>query len=306
MINVCDSMNEAVDVVSSYISFCEDMVIPQKKLKVFPNNKPWITKDLKTTINKKKLAFQTGNKADRKSIQKTLTSEIRHHRRIYKEKIEAHFQRGNMADAWKGLKTLSGQSTSTSHVSAMPLDEQKEFSENLNKFYCRFEREDMKEERERVTERMSEVLNGDEGESRENESVIDESEVKRLFSRLNTKKAVGPDNISGRILKSCAAQLCHIFSFLFSWSLNDCHVPDLWKKSIVCPVPKKNKPVSLNDYRPVALTSVAMKCFERIILKRITAQTILSLDSNQFAYKPNRSTDDAAPLSFFYTIRTLT
>ena len=114
-----------------------------------------------------------------------------------------------------------------------------------------------------------------------------------MFSKVKTNKAVGPDNICGRIIKSCASQLCHVFSLLFSWSLNDCCVPELWKKSVVCPVPKKCKPASLNDYRPVALTSIIMKCFERIILKRITAQIQPYLDSNQFAYKPNRSTDDA-------------
>ena len=33
--------------------------------------------------------------------------------------------------------------------------------------------------------------------------------------------------------------------------------------SKLVPVPKKSKPDTLNDYRPVALKSVAMKCMER-------------------------------------------
>ena len=48
-----------------------------------------------------------------------------------------------------------------------------------------------------------------------------------------------------------------------------------------------------NDFRPVALTSIAMKTFERIVLQKILIQTQHALDPHQFAYKRNRSSDDA-------------
>jgi hypothetical protein len=37
------------------------------------------------------------------------------------------------------------------------------------------------------------------------------------------------------------------------------------------PVPKKAKVTELNDYRPVALTSVIMKGFERLVNNHITS-----------------------------------
>ena len=52
--DTCENLNELVDVISSYISFCVDSVIPTKQITVFPNNKPWVTKDLKAVLNKKK------------------------------------------------------------------------------------------------------------------------------------------------------------------------------------------------------------------------------------------------------------
>ena len=125
------------------------------------------------------------------------------------------------------------------------------------------------------------------------ECIVDPEVVESVFLKLKTKKAVGPDNISGRLLKQCAAQLCQVFSFLFSWSLRECCVPKLWKTSVICPVPKNNRPTALNDYRPVALTPIVMKCFERLILNSILSHVSPHLDPFQFAYKPNRSTDDA-------------
>ncbi|KAK1806797.1 hypothetical protein P4O66_005278 [Electrophorus voltai] len=49
----------------------------------------------------------------------------------------------------------------------------------------------------------------------------------------------------------------------------------------------------LNDYRPIALTSIIMKCFERLVMRHIKTQLPPSLDPLQFAYCSNRSTDDA-------------
>ncbi len=52
-------------------------------------------------------------------------------------------------------------------------------------------------------------------------------------------------------------------------------------------------PSCLNDYRPVALTSTVMKVFERILKNHICSSIPATLDPLQFAYRPNRSTDDA-------------
>ncbi len=59
-------------------------------------------------------------------------------------------------------------------------------------------------------------------------------------------------------------------------------------------MPKKNnKPSCLNDYCPVALTSIVIKVFERLVKSHICSSIPVTLDPLQFAYRPNRSTDDA-------------
>ncbi len=65
------------------------------------------------------------------------------------------------------------------------------------------------------------------------------------------------------------------------------------KKCVIIPVPKNNKPSCLNDYRPVALTSIVMKVFERLVKNHICSSIPVTLDPLQFAYHQNRSTDDA-------------
>ena len=66
-------------------------------------------------------------------------------------------------------------------------------------------------------------------------------------------------------------------------------VPDIWKGSCIVPLPKINKVGRMNDLRPVAFTSVAIKTCERIVLPQIMSFIHDLLDPFQFAYQNNRS-----------------
>ncbi len=59
------------------------------------------------------------------------------------------------------------------------------------------------------------------------------------------------------------------------------------------PILKKNKFTCLNDWRPIALTPIFSKCFEKLIRDYICSVLPASLDLLQFSYRSNRSTDDA-------------
>uniref|UniRef100_A0A3Q3GWF6 Reverse transcriptase domain-containing protein n=1 Tax=Labrus bergylta TaxID=56723 RepID=A0A3Q3GWF6_9LABR len=65
------------------------------------------------------------------------------------------------------------------------------------------------------------------------------------------------------------------------------------KATSIVPVPKHSSPTGLNDYRPVALTPIIMKCFERLVLAHLKNCLPPTLDPFQFAYRSNRSTEDA-------------
>ncbi len=115
------------------------------------------------------------------------------------------------------------------------------------------------------------------------------------LKRVNVRKAAGPDGITGRVLRSCSDQLTGLFTSLFNESLATSVVPTCLKKYIIIPVPKNNKPACLNDYNPVALTSIVMKVFERLVKNHICSSIPVTLDPLQFAQnRPNRSTDDDA------------
>ncbi len=81
-----------------------------------------------------------------------------------------------------------------------------------------------------------------------------------------------------------------------------CEVPSCFKHSTIIPVPKKPNITGL-DYRPVALTTVVMKSFEKLAyLKDITAPL---LDPLQLADRANRSVDDAVNMGLHFILQHL-
>ena len=64
-------------------------------------------------------------------------------------------------------------------------------------------------------------------------------------------------------------QLASVFTDIVSLSLTESVIATCFKQTTIVPVPKEAKVTCLNDYCLVALTSVAMKCFERLVMAHI-------------------------------------
>lgn len=114
-----------------------------------------------------------------------------------------------------------------------------------------------------------------------------------MLKRTKPNKAPGPDQTCGRLLKSSCSQLAGVFCHLFNRSLSEHTIPSLWKSSTICPVPKKSNPTCNYDFRPVALTSLVMKGFKRLLLSQLRDEVSIHADPLQFAYKHHRGVDVA-------------
>ncbi|KAI4875417.1 hypothetical protein NFI96_032939, partial [Prochilodus magdalenae] len=77
-------------------------------------------------------------------------------------------------------------------------------------------------------------------------------DVHRTLSRVNVRSTAGPD-----------------------------------KTATIVPVPKHPTASAPNDFRPVALTPIISKCFERLVLSHLKSCLPITLDPHQFAYHSN-------------------
>jgi hypothetical protein len=123
------------------------------------------------------------------------------------------------------------------------------------------------------------------------------ADVSKTFRSVNIHKAAGPDGLPGCVLRACAGQLASAFTDNFNLSLSESIIQACFKQTIIVPVTKNTKVTCLNYYCPIALTSVAIKCFERLVMAHINTIIQETLDPLQCADRPNRSTDDAISIA---------
>ncbi len=279
-------VSEFTEVALSFVNTLTEQATETVTIKTFSNQKPWVDRTIRDAVNHRTAAYNagilSGNMSEYKSSCYALRRAVRAAKRRYSERIESHFQLNDSRRMWQGLKTIcSSGNNNTVEVRADPL-----LAVELNNFYGRFECNG-------GTILPSSASRSSRQSSNDYAITLSEDDVRRELRRVNVRKAAGPDGITGRVLRSCADQLAGLFTSIFNESLATSVVPTPFKKSVIIPVPKNSKPSCLNDYRPVALTSTVIKVFERLLKKHICSSIPATLDPLQFAYRPNRSTDDA-------------
>ncbi len=279
-------VSEFTDVAVSFINTLTNQATETVTIRTFSNQKPWVDRSIRDAVNHRTAAYNggllSGNMSEYKTSCYALRRTVRAAKLRYRERIESHFQLNDSRRMWQGLKTIcSSENNSSAEVRADPL-----LAEELNTFYGGFECNGgatllIMRARKQQTEQRCLCYH-----------------LFRVRCSEGTKESERQESSRTwwdywRVLRSCADQLAGLFTSIFNESLATSVVPTSFKKSVIIPVPKNSKPSCLNDYRPVALTSTVMKVFERLLKKHICSSIPATLDPLQFAYRPNRSTDDA-------------
>ncbi|KAK3543486.1 hypothetical protein QTP70_023211, partial [Hemibagrus guttatus] len=245
-------------------------------------------------------AFRNGDRVLYNQARNTLNKEIRVAKRSYAKKLENQFSANDPASVWKGLKYITNYKTPSPSTEA-----NQQLAEDLNEFYCRFETAGLTPHAPSEHLSIQPLTPPATPLSSPPALRISEDDVRQIFLKQKKRKAPGPDGVTPVCPRTCADQLAFIFSQIFNRSLELCEVPACFKRSTIIPIPKKPKMTGFNDYRPVALTSVVMKSFERLVLAYLKNITGPLLDPLQFAYRANRSVDDAVNMGLHFILQHL-
>ena len=81
------------------------------------------------------------------------------------------------------------------------------------------------------------------------------TQVEKLLSNINARKACGHDTITPRLLKESASAISGPLAELMNESIKQCKYPSRWKMGQVTPLFKKNDELSKENYRPVTVFS---------------------------------------------------
>ena len=120
---------------------------------------------------------------------------------------------------------------------------------------------------------------------------FDETDIITAIDEMPNNTSSGPDTWPAILLKKCKKQLAKPLKILWKQSLDTGEIPVKLLKAHVTPIYKKGDKCTPANYRPISLTSLLIKIFERILRKRIMKYLIDNnkLNNIQHAFRIGRS-----------------
>jgi len=108
----------------------------------------------------------------------------------------------------------------------------------------------------------------------------------------------GPDELPFWFLRLAAPSISAPLSKLYGLSLTQSFVPTQWKTSIITPIPKVSKPTGCHEYRPISVTPILSRLFEKILTINflypvLNHSNFTSKLQDQYAFRPTGSTTAA-------------
>jgi hypothetical protein len=88
--------------------------------------------------------------------------------------------------------------------------------------------------------------------------------IRKRLAAIGKNKSIGPDSVSGEILKLGGEALIPHLARLLDITINNATIPCDWKKATVVPIYKGGDRSLVANYRPVSLTSVVCKRMEHV------------------------------------------
>ncbi len=182
-----------------------------------------MTAEVRGLLKTRDEAFRSGDKAALKTARANLSRGIKNAKRLYGNKINNHFTNSrDTRSLWQGIQTITDYKPPP-----QACDDDTSLPDALNHFYSRFEMQNNTSAQKLPTPPSDQAL------------CLSPADVRKTLSRINPRKAAGPDNIPGRVLKDCAEQLTDVLTDIFNISLSQAVIPTCLKSTTIIPVPKK-------------------------------------------------------------------
>ena len=108
----------------------------------------------------------------------------------------------------------------------------------------------------------------------------------KSFMMKQKRTSPGPDGLPYWLWKEYANYLAPVLTYVLNLSLHDQCIPSLWKLANIRPIMKESTLSDCSQLRPISLTNIIMRLFEKIVFQKEIEEHSKSIISNdQLAYK---------------------
>lgn len=274
--NVFNSNNNANELASTVDSYLEFLIESHSTFTKYTEDSFLLrirnNDDLKSLSKVKFRAIKDGDKHLRNQIQRKITHTVKSMRQNYLKSLHSK-------QLYQVARTLQKGETRTQ----LP---DMESAENLNKYFTRFNDNLNKDV----------ALNFDLFDNHSDDTeLITVNQVKLLLQNIRISSSSGPSKIPCSLLKKCSSSLSVVYTKIFNECISQKTYPNIWKSAHVTACPKTSQYDFSNPkiFRPIAVTPMLARIFDRIILSKLENLMMDTEDKHQYAYKNGYSTIDA-------------
>ena len=272
--------------------------IPNETKRFVPRDPPWITKPLKTLLNRKNRLFKNYKKHRYKEEDKVRLDAFRIECQIAVALSKSSYltNMGNKVNDpntsqksyWKIINRVMNKCRAP-EIPPLLINNQfiLECKEKVKLFNDFFSQQCKPIITSSVLPNLTFL-----SDKRIHQINIGNDEIISLIRNINPNKASGSDGISGQMLLLCDDSVILPLRIIFRNILLTSIYPDIWKFANVIPIFKKGDKQLITNYRPISLLPICGKLFEKIIFNNLYSylQANNLITKNQSGFRPGDST----------------
>jgi hypothetical protein len=126
------------------------------------------------------------------------------------------------------------------------------------------------------------------------------AEIDSIINNLPNGKSPGPDGFNSNFMKKCWQIISHEFYDLCTRFYENNICLQSINGSYIVLIPKKDNPMTINDYRPISLLNSSIKLLTKILANRLQSVIMRVIHQNQYEFIKSRSIQDCLAWSFKY------
>ena len=280
-----EEIDEKVNAFTSVMLTIIDETVPERKVRMHPSDKPWMTSFIKAKIKARQRVFSRNDHIRYGNLCVTISELISKAKSSYYSS-KAKGLRTTNPDKWfKTIFSLLGVNNGNNSMGNISDDDVQDMAEKLQQAFIK-PWENLPPDSALDTDMIDQLL-------RDTTPPLPSiGQVKNCLKHLNPKKATGVDKIPAWILKRFCEDLAPVIHNIVTASINQCKYPSQYKHALVSPVAKVGNPSDIeNDFRQISVLPQMAKVIEKIQLQLNIRH--LKIKNNQHAFTSGRSTVSA-------------
>ena len=261
-----------------------DLNLPTRQVKIHSADRPWMTAQVKSMINDRQRAFKKGDNLRWRYLRNKVGRCIEKAKKDYYNTRVSRLKNSNPSAWYRQIKILTQGNTAPPSITIPGSDgnnvDPKEVANAINNHFILIASDLPPLDRNNLPAFLPSPNDCPE---------VLRWEVYTQLCKLKLQKAGTTNDLPVRIIKEFAYELSEPLTYIINTSFKQGKVPTQWKRSQVTPIPK-SQPPTIDNLRPIALTSYFAKICESFAAKWLLEDIRKSIDPQQFGNQPGLST----------------